>query len=128
MRKCPFCAEEIAEEAVKCKHCNEYVAPVNQEVTPAYTSAPKKTSGMAIASLVCSIVGFFICLFVGQILGIIFGYQAKKEIEQSQGTVEGEGLAKAGIIIGWIGIAIDILIIVGWAAFVGSFAPVMHQL
>ncbi len=41
---------------------------------------------------------------IGSIAAIILGYSARKEIARTPG-LEGDGLAAAGIILGWIGLA-----------------------
>jgi hypothetical protein len=61
-----------------------------------YGAAPK-TNGMAIAALIVALVGCGL-----NFLGIIFGVIALNQIKASNGTQTGEGLAKAGIIVGAI--------------------------
>ncbi|MGO8871061.1 MAG: DUF4190 domain-containing protein [Acidimicrobiales bacterium] len=76
----------------------------------------RRTNGLAIASLVCS---FFFWLYgVGAVLAIVFGFIARSQIKRSGDTQQGNGLALAGIIIGFVGIVLMIAIVVVVAAVV----------
>lgn len=69
-------------------------------------------SGSAIASLIFSILGLVGVLpMVGSVIGLLLGHNARKEIDQSAGAVSGHSLAQAGIIVGWLGIALGILVL-----------------
>jgi hypothetical protein len=76
-----------------------------------YQTGPKP-NGLAIASLVLGIAQIFICI-IGGILALVFGYIARRQIDESGGTQGGRGMAIAGIILGWIGIGLSIAYIVG---------------
>ena len=89
------------------------------EATNIYVSlqAPQaRTSGLAIACLVLSIFWLY---WIGSILAVIFGHIARSQIKKSNGTINGSGIALAGLIIGYIGIAF-IVLIVGMAAIASS--------
>jgi hypothetical protein len=72
-----------------------------------------RTNALAIASLVFGILWLG---WLGSVLALIFGYVAKAEIDRSGGTQEGRGLAIAGIVLGWVGIAGLLVVIIVMAA------------
>jgi len=72
------------------------LAPIASTGGSVVSTSPPPASGLAIASLVSSLIPF---LLLGQITGLILGIVALRKIKQSQGTVGGKGFAIAGVTI-----------------------------
>jgi hypothetical protein len=83
--------------------------PAQPARPPVSVAASVPTSGMAIASLVLGIGGVTILPLLGSILAIILGYMARNEIRRRPGELSGDGLALAGIVLGWISVGLAVL-------------------
>jgi hypothetical protein len=75
---------------------------VGYQYPPAVHSPP--TNGLAIGSMVCGIIPFFAC-----IPAVIFGHLARAQIRQT--GERGDGMAVAGLVLGYFWIAIWALIL-----------------
>ncbi|MEV0427957.1 DUF4190 domain-containing protein [Micromonospora sp. NPDC050495] len=65
---------------------------------PGYPPPATKTNGLAIAAMALALLGFTSCITAP--IGAILGHVALKQIRER--GEQGEGMAKAGVIIGWI--------------------------
>jgi type IV pilus assembly protein PilA len=110
---CSGCGNNVAAGEKFCKVCGKEVAASDAGMpavgTPAL-GAPAETSGKAVASLVC---GLFVFAFPLSILAIIFGHLSLSEIRKSAGRLKGEGMAIAGLVLGYLGVAgVPIILII----------------
>lgn len=68
------------------------------------------TNTMAVVSMVAGIAGLTVVFFIGSIVAVITGHMARKQIaERGEG---GSGMATAGLVMGYIGIALGVLAII----------------
>src|SRR5271163_3578003 len=117
MKTCPRCAASLQDSVAFCPSCGSSVGayaaapplsppsnPLNHGASTAYAVAPA-TSGKAIASLVCGILAYIIPFFLA-IPAIVFGHIALSDIKKSAGRLKGQGLAIAGLVLGYLGIAV----------------------
>ncbi|MDR3645896.1 MAG: DUF4190 domain-containing protein [Clostridia bacterium] len=136
MRYCTKCGCGCGDDVAYCPKCGSLFSeqqPNNQQPSyqqpnfqQAYQQPPymaAKTNGMAIASLVLSIVN--LC-GIGCIVGIVLGFVARSQIKNSYGAQKGDGLALAGIIIGFVLIGIFIITIPIIVADVSLFNTFNH--
>ena len=83
-----------------------------------------ETNGFAVASLVCDILGvvFPFIPLVPSTLAVILAGRGKRQIDSSGGLQTGRGLAVAGQILGWVGIALIVVAVLGLVALVAVFS------
>lgn len=83
---------------------------MEQPNLPNYQSSPiLPSSTMAIVSLIAGIAGFSFLPFIGSIVAIVTGYAARKETRAVPPTAGGDGMATAGIVMGWIGVGLTVI-------------------
>jgi hypothetical protein len=90
---------------------------------PGFYSEParqqQRTPGNAVASLVLGILGFLVCPIICSVLAIVFGQQAKGQIERDP-NLTGAGPAQAGYIMGIVGLVLGGLAIAFWTIAIAA--------
>ncbi|MGA8144397.1 MAG: DUF4190 domain-containing protein [Candidatus Acidiferrales bacterium] len=112
---CSQCGMTNADGAQFCSKCGTALgraagAPGVPGIAQTPGGGPARRSGMALASL---IFGIFFFIFPASIAAIVLGHLSLSEIRKSAGRLTGHGMAMAGLILGYLGVAfIPIILIV----------------
>jgi len=92
MKTCSNCGQIVPDGAVVCPFCQTSPGPVG----------PAQTSGKAIGSLVSGMLFF---ILPAAIVAVVLGHISLSEINHSFGRRRGKGMAIAGLVLGYVGIA-----------------------
>jgi hypothetical protein len=108
---CLGCGNSMAAGERFCGICGkDSLATASPAVDPGVAfGLPPETSGKAILSLVGGVL-FLILPFA--LVGVIFGHWSLSEIRKSAGRLRGRGLAIAGLVLGYLGVAAMLALIV----------------
>ena len=88
------------------------------------------TSSMATTSLIAGIIGWTVAPFLGALTAIITGHMAKKEIQESNGRLGGDGMATAGLVMGYLQIIPTVLCVcsIGVMFAMGISIPILDSI
>ena len=96
---CENCGNQLSELATSCPKCGH---------PRGGAQAVRRMEGTAVVALVLGIFGVISCPLVLSIPAVIVGNQARQRIREDP-SLEGEGLARAGVILGWVGIGLAVV-------------------
>lgn len=103
MKQCTNCRGNLADFVTVCPYCHvaqpvPQAGPSQQQWDPTPQSSNK-----ALASLICGLL--FLCA-PASIAAVVLGHLALVDIKRSAGRMSGQGLAIAGLVMGYLGIAL----------------------
>src|SRR5665648_928124 len=82
---------------------------------PQYGAPTAPNNSMAVVALVAGICGLSVVPFIGSIVAVITGHMARKPIRQT--GEGGDGMAVAGLVMGWLVIALTVIGTIGFFLF-----------
>ena len=80
----------------------------------------RQTSAMAIASLVLGVLGWSLLPFIGAIGAVLCGHMARADMRRAAGTLEGDGLAVVGLLLGYAAIVLGVATLLAIFLFFGG--------
>lgn len=108
---CAGCGSSVSADDKFCRVCGRTVSP-DSAVMPASGAPPAgstETSGKAIASLIFGLLFLFTPFAIA---AVIFGHFSLSEIRKSAGRLTGNGMAIAGLVLGYAGLSVIPFLIV----------------
>ena len=82
----------------------------------------RQTSTTAIISLISGLLGWTLLPFIGAIVAVVTGHIARAEIRRDPQALQGDGLAVAGLILGYAMIAVSMMALMALLLFGGLAA------
>ena len=88
-------------------------------------NATRQTSTLAVVSLIFGILGWILIPWIGSLVAIVTGHLARGAIRRSPGALDGDGMAIAGLVLGYAMFALTFLGLVLLLLFFGGLATLM---
>jgi hypothetical protein len=90
-----------------------------------YPAPSRPTNNLAIAAMVVALVSLISCPLIGAV-AVYLGNRARTEIRAS--GEDGDGMALAGVIVGWCAVGLSALLVLVMVAYFGFFAVMLASL